>query len=38
MNKITDTRFIDYFEREFRKLDEIYQEHIDLETLLEKKI
>ena len=37
MNKITDTRFIDYFEREFRKLDEIYQEHIDLETLLEKK-
>ena len=37
MEKITNLKFIDYFEKEFRKLDEVYEEHNNLISLIEKK-
>ena len=37
MKKITNQKFIEYFEREFRKLDTIYNEHSNLLNLMETK-
>lgn len=37
VEKITNLKFIDYFEKEFRKLDEVYEEHNNLVYLIEKK-
>ena len=33
MEKITDEKFIEYFEKGFRKLEELYKEHSHLEKI-----
>ena len=36
MYKITDEHFTNYFEKAFRNLDEVHEEHLNLETLRQK--
>ena len=35
--KITDQKFLKFFEKKYRKLDEVYEEHKALESYIKKK-
>lgn len=37
MSKITDQKFINFFEKKYRNLDEVYEEHKALESYIKKK-